>query len=66
MKVFLNRTELALDESATLGELLAREGIPDKGIAVAVDNKVVPKTAWSTLRLHDGAAITVIRAVCGG
>ncbi len=66
MKVFLNRTELVIDETVTLGELLAREGLPDKGIAAAVDNKVVPKAEWSTRRLHDQAVITVIRAVCGG
>lgn len=66
MKVFLNRTELVVDEAVTLGELLAREGIPDKGVAAAVDNKVVPKAEWFTRQLHDQAVITVIRAVCGG
>lgn len=66
MTVFLNKTEVLADESVVLGELLAREGIPDKGVAVAVDNKVVPKAEWPSRRLHEGAVITVIRAVCGG
>lgn len=66
MEAFINRTPVAIDAELTLADLLAREGIAAEGIAVAVDNKVVPRTAWNTTRLQEGAKITVIRAVCGG
>jgi sulfur carrier protein len=66
MEVFINRTPVAIDAETTLAELLAREGIAPEGTAVAIDNKVVPRTAWNTTRLQEGAKLTVIRAVCGG
>lgn len=50
----------------TLTQLLTHEGFSGIGQAVAVDNKVVPRTEWDATPLHDGMKITVIRAVCGG
>ena len=49
-----------------LAELLMQEGIAADGIAVAIANKVVPRSEWPTTRLQAGTKITVIRAVCGG
>ena len=66
MEVFINRRSVETEESTTLAELLAREGLPREGIAVAVNNKVVPHSEWPTASLQEGAKITVIRAVCGG
>ena len=66
MEVFINRRSVETEESTTLAELLAREGLPHEGIAVAVNNKVVPRSEWPTASLQEGAKITVIRAVCGG
>ena len=66
MEVFINRRSVETEESTTLAELLARESLPREGIAVAVNNKVVPRSEWPTASLQEGAKITVIRAVCGG
>ena len=66
MEVFINRRSVETEESTTLAELLAREGLPREGIAVAVNNKVVPRSEWPTASLQEGAKITVIRAVCEG
>ena len=66
MEVFINRRSVETEESTTLAELLAREGLPREGTAVAVNNKVVPRSEWPTASLQEGAKITVIRAVCGG
>ena len=66
MEVFITRRSVETEESTTLAELLAREGLPREGIAVAVNNKVVPRSEWPTASLQEGAKITVIRAVCGG
>jgi sulfur carrier protein len=45
--------------------LLATLGIPDKGIAVAVDWAVLPRSEWDH-RLSDGAKVEVVTAVQGG
>lgn len=66
MKIIFNgNTE---DFSATtLAELLESKGLADKtGIAVALDNTVVPRTEWNTTRLEEGAKILLIGASYGG
>jgi sulfur carrier protein len=51
---------------ATLSELLAQLGAPDRGVAVAVDAEVVPRGSWSTFAVADGARVEVLTAVQGG
>ena len=55
MEVFINHSPVETDAATTLA-----------GIAVAIANKVVPRSEWPTTRLQAGTKITVIRAVCGG
>lgn len=66
MEVFINHSPVETDAATTLAELLMQEGIAVDGIAVAIANKVVPRSEWPTTRLQAGTKITVIRAVCGG
>lgn len=67
MTVYLNRKEFTTEASAlTVVRLLELNDMPRKGIAVAVNGRVVPKTAWESALLADGDKITVITAVCGG
>ena len=66
MEVFINHSPVETDAATTLAELLMQECIAADGIAVAIDNKVVPRSEWPTTRLQAGTKITVIRAVCGG
>lgn len=65
MQVFVNQKEVST--SAThLDQLIAELGLPAQGVAAAVDNKMVTRTAWATFALSEGAHITVIKAACGG
>lgn len=67
MKVEINHKEVKVAEGCKcLSELLVTEGFTGIGQAVAVNNKVVPKTEWQAYELADGMKITIIRAVCGG
>lgn len=50
-----------------LNQLLqALDLLESKGIAIAVNNKVVPKTNWNTFQLNENDTITIIRATQGG
>ena len=40
--------------------------LPEKGIAVAVDNAMVPRMEWESFTLKEGANIVIIKAACGG
>jgi sulfur carrier protein len=65
VKVTVNDEAVEVDEQVTVAALLERLGFPDKGIAVAVDWTVLPRTQWQTA-LTDGARVEVVTAVQGG
>jgi sulfur carrier protein len=65
MKVTVNDEAVDVDERTTVAALLDRMGFPEKGIAVAVDWAVVPRSQWD-IALTDGAKIEVVTAVQGG
>lgn len=67
MKIYLNHEPIEVPGSEqTLQTLLEREGMTKPGIAVAVDNKVVPRKDWAQTTLRDNMRLTIIHAVCGG
>lgn len=53
-------------QASTLKELAIQLDFPEKGIAVAVSNKMIPRSEWGHCAIEDGASIIVIRATCGG
>ncbi len=66
MKIHINQNECEVPEGTTVKELLERQQIAPEGTAVAVDNKLVPKSEWGNRTLCDGENVTVIRATFGG
>ena len=65
MKVMVNDQAVEVAEQTTVAALLTTMGFPDKGIAVAVDWAVLPRSQWQTA-LADGARVEVVTAVQGG
>ena len=49
-----------------LKELALQLELPEKGVAVAVSNKMVPRSEWENFAITEGVSIIVIRASCGG
>ena len=52
--------------ASTLKELAEQLELPEKGVAVAVGSKMIPRTEWAECTIADGDNIIVIRASCGG
>jgi sulfur carrier protein len=65
MKITVNDEAVEVAEQTTVAALLETLGFPEKGIAVAVDWTVLPRSEWETA-LSDGARIEVVTAVQGG
>lgn len=65
MRILVNDEEVDVDEHSTIAGLLTDLGYPDKGIAVAVDWAVIPRSQWDTV-LRDGSRVEVVTAVQGG
>ncbi|MCV7100640.1 sulfur carrier protein ThiS [Mycobacterium palustre] len=65
MMVHVNEQQVEVDEQTTVAALLESLGFPDRGIAVAMDFAVLPRSDWGTTLL-DGARLEVVTAVQGG
>ena len=65
MIVVVNEKRVEVDEQITVAGLLKSLGFPDRGIAVALDLSVLPRSDWTT-RLFEGARLEVVTAVQGG
>jgi sulfur carrier protein len=65
MKITVNDEAVEVDDAMTVAALLERLGFGPKGIAVAVDLSVLPRSQWQTT-LADGARVEVVTAVQGG
>ncbi|HWF28515.1 MAG TPA: sulfur carrier protein ThiS [Mycobacterium sp.] len=65
MIVLVNEKQVEVDEQTTVAALLESLGFPDRGIAVAMDLSLLPRSDWTT-KLFDGARLEVVTAVQGG
>lgn len=65
MKLTINNKEQET-AAATLQALAEEMKLPEKGVAIAVANKMVPRSEWSSTPLHEGDDIVIIKAACGG
>jgi sulfur carrier protein len=65
--IFVNDKPRPLGASASVTALLSELGLTErKGVAVAVNGTVVPRTEWSTRTLAAADRVLVIQATQGG
>lgn len=64
--ITVNGVERELTLPLTIHELLASLGHAERGVAVAVNDAVVPRAAWATTSIADGMAVEILTAVQGG
>jgi sulfur carrier protein len=65
VKVMVNDEELEIDADTTVSALLDTLGFPERGIAVAVNWTVLPRSQWNSA-VPEGARVEVVTAVQGG
>jgi sulfur carrier protein len=73
MIVLVNGKRRELPRDATVAsvlELLTRDNhspaVASRGVAVALDDEVVPRSRWSETSLSEGARVEVLAAIQGG
>ena len=67
MLVTVNNDTHTINDNATLVELIGHLSLSEtKGIAVAINDTVVPKARWEKEELSDNDKITIIKATQGG
>jgi sulfur carrier protein len=63
--ITVNGEDVLFSGSLTVRQLLAKRELPEKGIAIAVDGMVYPKSKWDD-PIQRGWAIEILTAVQGG
>jgi sulfur carrier protein len=68
MTIELNGELVEVAVGARVGDAVARSGAdPERrGVAVAVDGEVVPRSAWDETELREGQRVEVVGAIQGG
>lgn len=66
MKVLVNNKETNLTKGNHITDLVLQLQLPTQGVAIAVNNRMVPRTEWGNHILQENDSLVVIKAACGG
>ena len=66
MTISFNGKSCEITEGTTLYTLLSRDDLTRFGIAVALNQEVIRRNDWDTVKVQDGDRVEVIQAVQGG
>lgn len=67
MEIIVNGEHRKVEPSITIENLLLLLGLNvRKGIAVAVNEQIIPQSSWTTLQLSHQDQLIIIQATAGG
>ncbi|MFA6082848.1 sulfur carrier protein ThiS [Mucilaginibacter sp.] len=67
MEITVNQQNYSVSDTCSLQQMLSAVLTqPTKGIAIAVNQEIVPKANWATYLLNPDDDITIIKATQGG
>ena len=66
MQLTVNGTSREVTGALSVGALVAELTEAPRGVAVAVNGEVVPRSTWATAGLRDGDRVEVLTAAQGG
>lgn len=66
VRVLVNGQEREVPHPCTVAQLLACLNAPERGIAVAVNERVLPRGSFGREPVAEGDRIEIIKAVAGG
>ena len=66
MTIILNGARTDVADDATVGTLATALALPERGVAIAVDGEVVPRSAWPGTLLTPDARVELVTAMQGG
>lgn len=66
MNIKVNNKMVTVPEGSSLFQLAQTLELPEKGVAVAVNNQMVPRADWLDKKMAENDQVVVIKAACGG
>lgn len=65
VSIFVNNQELTT-EATVVQQLAEQLNLPEKGVALAINNRVIPRTSWGEAPVQENDHVVVIKAAFGG
>ncbi len=65
MEILINN-EKKQTEAVNVIELAAELQLPERGVAIAINNSIVTRDKWEATRISEGDNVTIIKAAFGG
>ncbi|RLR67608.1 sulfur carrier protein ThiS [Pseudomonas aeruginosa] len=66
MKILVNDESLSLDMPVTISQLLIQLSQPPIGVAIAINEMIIPRENWEKHLINDGDTILLFQAIAGG
>jgi sulfur carrier protein len=68
MKIKLNGEDKVLNNQLSLYDFVIENmnGKEPKGIAVALNERIIPKQKWESVTIHENDSVEIVHAVQGG
>ena len=66
MNILVNGDDREISDQSSIQNCIQTFELKSSGIAIAVNNEVVPKTNWDTFILKENDKLLIIRATSGG
>ena len=64
--IWVNGEELQWKSNHSVGEVVSNLVASTRGVAVAVDRSVIPRSEWDSTILEAGAQVEIVSAAAGG
>lgn len=66
MKVKINNEELDFISSTSVSDYIQSLSLPSSGLAIAINNVLVPRNQWETTQFQENDQVIIIQAAYGG
>ncbi len=66
MNITVNDERYSLDMPVTISQLLIELKQPSMGVALAINDIIIPRENWDTQMINEGDTILLFQAIAGG
>ncbi|MDF7459211.1 sulfur carrier protein ThiS [Proteus mirabilis] len=66
MNITVNDERYSLDMPVTISQLLIELKQPSMGVALAINDIIIPRENWNTQMINEGDTILLFHAIAGG
>ena len=66
MIITVNNKETELTQGNTVADLAKQLELPEKGVAIALHNRMITRDKWAEQTLQPNDSLVIIKAACGG